>query len=124
MWSLPNAEEPDEVSISSALRRGESLRYQAPNESPERQLATAILALAAEDLRRGKAGARTWWEYCIDEQRFWCEVLSLDPSMVRQRALAGEIGTVGMRQTARPHGATGPRKPKSAGEQLELALGG
>ena len=55
--------------------------------SPETKLAAAVLRQAVDDLRRGKPGARLWFESRYSFLPFWCDVLALDAEMVRSHAL-------------------------------------
>ena len=110
------------MKAQTAMKRGESLRHQEAEQIPERSLAVAVLHLALADLKAGKLGSLLWWQWPSEGLNFWCEVLGLDPDLVRERALAGDIGQPGQRIRSGKYRDRQKPKPEPP-EQLELVLG-
>ena len=93
----------------TAIKRGEHMRLGSQETTPEQRLATAVLHLAAVDLRLDRGNARLWFESSPGLD-FWCEVLNLDPDIVRAKALAGQVDTP--RQRIRAGKYRDRRKPE------------
>jgi hypothetical protein len=74
-----------------------ALADQKPEASPEQQLALAVICKALADLRRGDEFTLAWFKHERSNLQIWCETLGIDATVVREKALAGEVRRVTQR---------------------------
>ena len=102
--------------------RGEHLRWSAPEQPPEVELACAVLALAVSDLRGNnptfRGQAKVWFQGRSPWLKFWCDVSGVDAELVREKALSGDVGRIPQRNW----GSRGGSRLEPPPEQLTLAF--